>query len=312
MSGKTGIKVFAPASIANFSTGLSIMSVAVNHPGDELTARLNPEYRGVKIEQIRGYKKGMSKEVNFNSASHAGQLLLDHLGEKTGISFNIHKKIPLSSGFSSNAASAVAGVFAVNELLGRPLERYGLLPFAEKAAARFNMQPFPAQVCSILFGGIILYKSNDTEKFQKVYTPKGIKLTLIQPDIELNEQEKFNFLPKSTGILDTIKDGGNIATMISSLYTSDFNLFSESLQDSLLKEHLKIHYPYFSEVEELSISKGAFGCGFAGLGPGIFIASPNSLIADEIELEMESLFGRHKIGFKLSQTEINLNGVSVF
>jgi homoserine kinase len=312
MSGNTGVKVFAPASIAGFSTGISIMSVAVNHLGDELKARLTTKHNGVKIESISGYKKGMSKEVHLNSASLAGQLLLDYLNEKTGISFILTKNIPLNSGFSSNAASAVAGVFAVNALLGKPLKRYDLLPFAEAAATKFNINPFPAQVCSILFGGIILYKNDKTEKFQKIYAPTGIKLTLIKPDIVFNEQEKLNFIDKSDKLKNSIINGGNIATMISSLYTSDFNLFSESLQDNLLKEQLKHLYPYFQDIEELSISKGAFGCGFAGLGPGIFIASPNSLIADEIELKLNAIFKTHKIGFEHTQTEINLNGVSIY
>ena len=98
--------------------------------------------------------------------------MLDHLNEKTGISFILTKNIPLNSGFSSNAASAVAGVFAVNALLGKPLKRYDLLPFAEAAATKFNINPFPAQVCSILFGGIILYK-NDKTYFDKLHpTPR--------------------------------------------------------------------------------------------------------------------------------------------
>ena len=50
MSGNTGVRVFAPASIAGFSTGISIMSVAVNHLGDELKARLTTKHNGVKIE----------------------------------------------------------------------------------------------------------------------------------------------------------------------------------------------------------------------------------------------------------------------
>ena len=38
--------------------------------------------------------------------------------------------MPLGSGLGSSAASAVAGVFAANELMGRPLSQKDLLPFA--------------------------------------------------------------------------------------------------------------------------------------------------------------------------------------
>ena len=38
--------------------------------------------------------------------------------------------MPFGSGLGSSAASAVAGVMAINELLNRPLQKEELLPFA--------------------------------------------------------------------------------------------------------------------------------------------------------------------------------------
>ena len=46
------------------------------------------------------------------------------------IVLDIHKKMPFGSGLGSSAASAVAGVFAVNTLLGNPLTKKELLHFA--------------------------------------------------------------------------------------------------------------------------------------------------------------------------------------
>ncbi|NJK88454.1 MAG: hypothetical protein HC923_03025 [Myxococcales bacterium] len=47
----------------------------------------------------------------------------------------IHKGIPPGSGIGSSASSAVAAVVAINELLGRPLSRRELLPFALEGEA---------------------------------------------------------------------------------------------------------------------------------------------------------------------------------
>lgn len=312
MSGKTGIKVFAPAAIANFGAGLSILSMAVDSPGDELIASFKKDISGIEIESIIGYKKPLSIEKSMNSAALGAQLLLDHLNEKVGISLKIHKKVPLNSGFSSNASSAVAGVFAVNELLGRPLERYDLLPFAEKAASKFNILPFPAQVCSILYGGIILYENQKRESFQKLYTPHGIHLTIISPDLYYTEQEKLSFLKQHFHLNEYQSETASVATMVTSLFTSNFELFSKSIRNNLIKEQLKHHYPWFEKINNIAIQQGAFGCGFAGIGPGIFIASPNSLIADEIERLLPAVFKSHKLEYRLVQTNINLNGVYKF
>ena len=312
MSGRTGIKVFAPASIANFSTGFSIVSAAIDQPGDEIIASIDNDISGVVIDSITGYKKGLSLEVLQNSAALAGQLLLDKLNNTSGIRFKIHKKTPLNSGLSSNASSAVAGVFAVNELLGRPLERYDLLPFAIEAASRFDILSFPAQVSSILFGGIILYRDIRKDSFQKLYTPHGIQLTLIIPEIQYSEAEKLSFLQKEINYLDSRDAISNSASMVSALYTSDFELFADNLRSNPLNDILKKDYQYFEELETIAIEHGAFGCSFAGFGPVVFIASPNSLIAEEISAKIEPVFKKLKIDHQLINTRINLNGVYIY
>jgi homoserine kinase len=310
--GKTGIKVYAPASVANFGAGLYFLSAAVEQPGDELIATLDPSIRGIIIEKITGYKKGLSLEPELNSASLAGQLLLDKLGEKRGIRFSIHKKIPLQSGLSSQAASAVAGAFAVNELLGRPFERYDLIGFAEQAAQKFNIRLFPAQVASILFGGIILYRPEVPDNFQKIYCPDGIQLSLVIPSLSYAESEKLHFLENSDNLDSRIREQGNTASMIGSLYTSDFNLFASSLQQNPPDPGLRKAYAYFDPIAGLTREKGGFGCGFCGLGPAVYIASPNTLIADEIEQGLGELFRPFKMEYQVIQTRIDLNGVYKF
>jgi hypothetical protein len=66
-----------------------------------------------------------------NTAGVAALDLLRHLGmSDRGIEMEIHKKMPFGSGLGSSAASAVAGAFAVNCLIGEPLTKQQLLPFA--------------------------------------------------------------------------------------------------------------------------------------------------------------------------------------
>jgi homoserine kinase len=313
MGGRTGIKVFAPGAVANFGSGVNILSAAVEAPGDELIATVDKRFTGVEIESITGYKAGLSKESAFNSASIAGQLLLEHLGEhKLGISFKLHKKIPVNSGLSSNAANAVAGAFAVNELLGRPLERYDLIDFAQKAASKFNIQGFPAQVASILFGGIILYRNEQINSFQKIYCPEGIQITLVIPSVFFNESEKLQFINQNIDYSQRIHENGNAAALISSLYTSDFNLFSAVLKERQKDQGLFSAYPYYEPIELITKNEGGFGCGIAGMGPVLYIATPNTMIASEITKQLDGVFKPLRVDYKTIQTKIDLNGVYKF
>ena len=125
-----GIKVFAPASVANVACGYDILGFALEKPGDEIVARF-VDSPGLKITKITGAKGKLPYEVEKNTAGFAAQRLLEHIGESgRGIEFDIHKKMPFGSGLGSSAASAVAGVMAINELYGCPLTKREILPFA--------------------------------------------------------------------------------------------------------------------------------------------------------------------------------------
>ena len=111
----SGIKVFAPASVANVAVGFDILGFALERPGDEIIARFsnNP---GLRITKITGAKGKLPYEVEKNTAGFAAQKLLEFLGEtERGIELEIHKKMPFGSGLGSSAASAVGGVMAINE-----------------------------------------------------------------------------------------------------------------------------------------------------------------------------------------------------
>ena len=48
---KTGIKVFAPASVANVACGFDVLGFALERPGDEIIVRFSEE-KGLKITKI--------------------------------------------------------------------------------------------------------------------------------------------------------------------------------------------------------------------------------------------------------------------
>ena len=54
---------------------------------------------------------------------------LEFINSKQRVEIEIKKKMPLGSGLGSSAASSVAGIVAINELMGRPFEK-DLLQFA--------------------------------------------------------------------------------------------------------------------------------------------------------------------------------------
>ena len=125
-----GIKVFAPATVANVACGFDILGFAIHKPGDEIIAKLNPNHKGLVITKITGDNGKLPYEVEKNTAGVAALRLMEHLGINDGVDLEIHKKMPFGSGLGSSAASAAGAVWAVAKILKTGLEKRELIPFA--------------------------------------------------------------------------------------------------------------------------------------------------------------------------------------
>ena len=127
---KTGLKIFAPATVANVAIGYDILGFALNEPGDEIIIK-DGKQKGIVISSITGAQNKLSYDINKNCATVAAMKVLEHLGEADRpIDIELRKKMGLGTGMGSSAASAVAGAMAVNEWLDCPLTKRELLPFA--------------------------------------------------------------------------------------------------------------------------------------------------------------------------------------
>ena len=111
------IRVFAPATVANVACGFDILGFAIDRPGDEVRMRLTSE-PGVRIVAIEGDGGRLPLDPAKNTVSVPVLAYLKRLKSNQGFAIELYKKMPLGSGLGSSAASAVAGVFAANELLG--------------------------------------------------------------------------------------------------------------------------------------------------------------------------------------------------
>ena len=78
---KAGIKVFAPASVGNVAVGFDVLGFAIDHPGDEIIARISNK-PGLRITKITGAKSKLPYEVEKNTAGLAALRLLQHLGRR--------------------------------------------------------------------------------------------------------------------------------------------------------------------------------------------------------------------------------------
>ena len=231
---KNGLKVFAPASVANVAVGYDILGFAVNDIGDEVIVR-EGNTPGLKISSIHNYPD-LTKDINKNTAGYAALKLLESLGlENEAIEIELIKNMGIGTGLGSSAASAVAGVFGVNEFLGRPYEKQELLRFATLGEQIADGSFHADNVAPSLLGGIVLVRDNQSLDVVKLPAPLGLKCVLIYPLVKILTEEARAILSDSIRLDQHIQQSGNLAAFIAALYKSDFDLLSRALNDCIIE-----------------------------------------------------------------------------
>ena len=305
-----GIKVFAPASVANVAAGFDILGFALERPGDEIIVRLS-ETPGFRITQITGAKGKLPMEPEKNTAGFAALKLLEYLGETgRGIEMEIHKKMPFGSGLGSSAASAAGAVVAVNELLGRPLEKRSLLPFAVLGEQIADGAYHADNVAPSLIGGMVLIRSNKDLDVHRLPVPKGLYAAVVHPQVEILTKDARNVLSDAVSLQQCIEQNGNLGGLIVGLYNSDLELIGRSLNDVIIEPQRARLIPHFYEVKAAALDAGALGCSISGAGPSIFALCANSLVAETAGKAMSKVFTEAKIGNQAFISAINQEGAT--
>ncbi len=304
----SGIKVFAPASVANVACGFDALGFAIHGPGDELIARLSDK-PGLRITKITGAGNQLPYDPEKNTAGVAALRLLEHLGETgRGIALEIHKKMPFGSGLGSSAASAAAAVMVVNELLRRPLSKRDLLPFAVEGEQAADGAWHADNVAPALLGGLVLIRDNATLDVQRLHVPKGLYTVVVYPHVEVLTRHARAILSDTVPMRAFIQQTGNMGGLVVGLFNSDFDLIHRSLQDVVVEPQRANLIPHFYEVKEAALQAGALGCSISGAGPSIFAWCSSSFQADQVGEAMQRVYSEHRIISDLFISQINQEG----
>lgn len=309
---KPGIKVFAPASVANVAVGFDILGFALEKPGDEIIIREGKQ-PGLVITEIQGAGGKLPYDVLKNTAGYAAHRLLEFLGETARpLEMEIHKKMPFGSGLGSSAASAAAGVFAVNEYLKTGLSKYDILRYAVEGEQIADGAFHADNVAPSLLGGMVLVRDNDTLDVKKLHIPHGLYAAVIYPHVEVLTRESRGILRKEVDFKDVIKQQGNLGAFVAGMYTSDFDLISRSLQDLLVEPQRAHLIPHFYEMKEAALTAGALGFSISGAGPSMFALCDNSIKAESVIEAATSLYKSKKVSINTYLSKINHEGAIRF
>ena len=309
---RKGVKSFAPASVANVNCGYDILGFAIHGWGDEVIAQFD-DVPGIRIRSIHGDGGLLPKEAEKNTASYAAMLLLEHLGEsRTGVVLDIYKRMPFSSGLGSSAASAVAGVVAVNGLFGNPLSKEALLPFAIQAEQMADGAWHADNIAPSLLGGLVLVQSANPPKVSRVPVPRGMLAVVVHPDMQIYTKESRELVDPKVPIADHVIQSANLGSLIIGMYNSDFGLIASAMKDIIVEPRRMHLIPGFEQMKSRVIEAGALGFGISGAGPSVFALCNNTMIAEEVLAIITGVFKENGIDSTSSSAEMNFKGAFLY
>ncbi len=276
------IKVFAPATVANVVCGFDVLGFAVNEPGDEVVMRLVDE-PGVRLLKIIGDGGKLPLDSNKNTVSASVQHYLNHLNRlDIGVEIELHKKMPIGSGLGSSSASTVAGLFAINQLLGNVLTAKELVPFAMKGEELACGFGHADNVAPALMGGFVLVRSYEPLDLVALPTPDNLFAAIVYPEVNVPTKDARQMMPSKVYLKDAVIQWGNIAGLVSGLFLNDLDLVGRSMQDVLIEPVRSILIPDFEILREIAMQSDAVGFGISGSGPSVFALTKDVETAKKI------------------------------
>ncbi len=302
---RSEVRVFAPATLANLGCGYDVLGLAIYGPGDEIVLRKCDGASGITVTQITGDEGKLPLAADQNTAAIAAQAVLDELMIEGAFEMEIHKKMPFGSGLGSSAASAVGGAFAMNELLGSPLERRQLLPAAMAGEAVASKAWHADNVAPGLLGGVCLVRDNPTLDVVSLPAPDDLWMTVLyNPAVEILTSEARQKVPAEVSTHTATTQAGHLAAFVSALYERDYALLSRTTVDHIAEPGRSELIPQFEFYRERALKAGALSFGISGSGPSLFALSQGEVGAHLVAQE----FADDPVEVYVSQ--INTDGVS--
>jgi len=261
------VKVYSPATVSNVGPGFDLLGFALEAPGDEMIIRRNGS-GSLHLVDESGCHLPLDPEKNV--AAIAAASFLDELGVREGFDMIFTRKINPGSGLGSSAASCVAAVVGINEILGNPYETAALVPCAMEGEKIASGATHADNIAPALLGGITLIRGYDPLDIKHIPYPPDLWCAVVHPDIEIRTLESRKQIPKEVPLKTALQQCGNLAGLVAGLATADYSLISRSVCDVFAEPYRTHQLPDFGALKEAALHAGSVGTGLSGSGPAVF------------------------------------------
>ena len=281
------VTVFAPATIGNVGPGFDILGLALEKPGDTVTARRVPGSAGrVRLVEVTG-EGDLAKGDEKNTAVVAANGVLQGLEVAWGVDLVLHKGLPIGSGLGSSGASAVAAAKAVNLLAGEPRGDEELVAICARAEQSACGAAHADNVAPALLGGFVLVQPGGA--LLRLQTDLTLTVALVRPELELKTEVARACLPSAIELSDVSHNLSAVGTLAYGLGAGDVDVLRSVLDDRVAEPHRAHLIPGFFEVKAAAMKSGALWSSISGAGPTLFAVCEDEQRAEQVVAAMSAV-----------------------
>jgi len=241
---RDSIRVLAPATVANLGSGFDLMGLAIGQTADELVVS-KTNSSGLVIEEITGDNGLLPKNPESNTCTVAIQSMLKTMNSGQGFTIRIRKHVAINSGLGSSASSAVAGVFAVNELLGKPFTKTSLVPFALEGELVASRGYHADNVAPCMLGGVTFIQSTSPLSLLQLPFSEQTYLVVLYQYVRVSTAEAREILPATYGRNTVIQQSSRLASLIHGIENNEMHSIAIGLEDEIATPYRKKLIPNF-------------------------------------------------------------------
>lgn len=269
------VSIKVPATTANMGAGFDCLGMALNLY-NEITVEESDRFL-IEIKSAAG--GGMAAANTFMTKDNLIYQVITRFYEEIGrkmpeLKLTQRDSIPMTRGLGSSSACIVAGLFAANELTGRPMSRDQLAQMA------CQIEGHPDNVAPAVYGGLIIaVLEGEEHRLHHVKITPSDKLSFVAfiPDFQLSTAKARRILPTEYSRADAIYNISRASLFVASMMSENFDNFPVSVNDRVHQPYRGTLIPGFDAVFEAAATAGAFGVFLSGAGPTVIAITQRSL-----------------------------------
>jgi len=298
---------YAPGSTSNVGPGFDCLGIAIAGIGDRVEA-VRSDRAGVRVLSVSDPR--VPCDPGRNTAALAAADVLGRAGATTvGLELRVEKGLPLSGGLGGSAASAVAGAFAANALLGGPLGPEDLLRSALEAEAVVAGR-HPDNAAPSLLGGAVLVLGVEPLRYARLTVHPSLRLVFATPAYGVETARARAVLPESVPRADAVGQASALAGLVLGLERGDGDLLRVAMVDRVAEPARIPLYPGYGRAREAALATGAFGVAVSGAGPTLLAVVPEGN-EGAVGRAVVSAYGEAGVAASIHATSVDTRGARI-